>query len=97
MRHRKTDHREKVYKCRDFLQGKCTLIDKFCWDLHEYETEQNKEKDAMEIGKDSETQQQVFQEEMDKTPPDQFTQIMNMVKKLTKQMDILEKKTMTNQ
>ena len=35
MNHRKSEHRNKVFKCRAFLEGKCSYAVESCWFLHE--------------------------------------------------------------
>ena len=43
MKHKKTNHREKVSLCDNFSNGSCIYGDENCWFLHENETEKIKE------------------------------------------------------
>ena len=84
MKHRKMEHQNRVSRCRDYLQGKCDLNDSLCWFIHE----QQENKEAHE---------QVFHEAQESIPPDQVTQILSMITKLSFQVDLLEKMSQSNQ
>ena len=57
MKHRKMEHRNRISRCRDYLQGTFDLNDSLCWFIHE----QQENKEAHE---------QVFNEAQESIPPD---------------------------
>ena len=89
MKHLKAIHKCKVAKCRNFEQGNCNLPDLSCWFVHD--EEEIKSNLSNHINNDHE---QVFQKAQEKTPPDHIVKIMDLIGKLTIQMDQLEKRTM---
>ena len=90
MKHRKMNHRSKVYGCRDFVQGKCTFQESSCWFLHDKVEEDN------ESLKDIERKKQDFHEAQKNIPPDQMTLMMNLIQKLSLQVEMLEKNSIRN-
>ena len=91
MRHRKMKHRSKVFKRRDFAQGKCTLQESSCWFLHDkVEEEKDNLKDS------SETKKLDFHDAQENIPPDQMALMMNLIRKLSLQVEMLEKNSMRN-
>ena len=91
MRHRKQKHRSKVFECRDFAQGKCTFQESVCWFLHGKVGE-----DHDDLKDTSETKEQDFHEAQENIPPDQMALMINLIRKLSLQVEMLEKKSMRN-
>ena len=106
----KKEHRNKVLKCRNYNQGKCSLPDQACWFLHDenvnganensdgnQESEdlnQNDKQDSETENYDeqeSEGQNMDFHKVQETTPPDQINKIMNLINKLSLQVEKLEK------
>ena len=92
MSHKKTKHPDKVSKCKLFSQGNCTSDENSCWFVHQ--TEQ-KEDEAMDT-RDS-TNESVFHKAEEKTPPDQMSSILTMIKRLSFQVEELEKRSKQTQ
>ena len=86
MKHKKMNHPDKVSKCKEFSQGKCNEGESSCWFNHNTE---EKETEEMEI--DLELNESFFCEAKEKTPPDQMISIMMMIKKLSFQVEKLER------
>ena len=78
MKHKKQQHKESVSKCKDFIQGSCTLSTYSCWFLHE------------ESGDKNETEQ-VFHMDQDRIPPDYVQTVLEMIKNLSLQIEELKK------
>ena len=81
MKHKKLVHKQNIQKCRKYLQGNCAFEEQICWFSHEI-VQQNKEK---------ETEQQVFWEEKDTTPPDQIENIYAIIARLSQQVEQMMK------
>ena len=92
MKHRKTEHSDKVAKCINFAQGNCSFTESSCWFMHD----EGRSKMDMHIGNEheSEVKEQVFQEARDKSPPDFVAKIMNLIETLSIQVGKLEKNSM---
>ena len=86
MKHKKMEHPDRVSKCKRFEQGKCNTNEQSCWFIHPSAKIQN---DGMEMEK--ETTESVFREAQEKSPPDQMGNILNMISKLSFQVEQLEK------
>ena len=86
MKHKKTDHLDTVPRCRDFLQGNCNSPANSCWYIHTTE-----QKEVIEMDIDVTLNEQVFHQAQEKTPPDQITNILMMLNKLSFQVEQLEK------
>ena len=86
MNHKKIMHPDKVSKCRGFSQGKCNEDENSCWFDH---SKVDKENEAMDT--DEEQNESVFCVAKEKPPPDQMASIMMMIKKLSVQVEELEK------
>ena len=86
MKHMKTDHPKIVPMCRNFLQGNCNLSDNSCWFNHE------KDDRNMNV-EENELNNSVFHMAPEKIPPDQISLLMTMIKKLSLQVENLEKIT----
>ena len=84
MKHRKIEHIDKVSNCRVFSQGKCKLDENSCWFGH-------KEKESEEMEIDEGINELGFHKAPEKTPPDQMKTIMDMIKKLSVQVEQLER------
>ena len=80
------EHPDRVSKCKRFEQGKCNTNEQSCWFIHPSAKIQN---DGMEMEK--ETTELVFREAQEKSPPDQMGNILNMISKLSFQVEQLEK------
>ena len=94
MKHRKTDHLSRVFKCRDFSQGKCNLAAISCWYVHDEHVEKRFNSDSgMNFENEKNIQNQDFHKYMEKTPPDQMSKIMNLINQLSLQVEMLEKKS----
>ena len=93
MYHKKMKHPEKVSTCKKFVQGNCGTNEKACWFVH---PKVDKECEDMEIdgGKIIES---VFCQTQKETPPDQMASIMQMIKKLSFQVEELENLTRKSQ
>ena len=88
MKHKKSIHSEKVTTCRNYRQGVCNNGDDNCWFSHERQT---KEKDAMNEESQENENEQVFQKVQEKTPPDQISILLDMIKKISIQVERLER------
>ena len=95
MKHRKSEHKGKVSRCRDFLQGKCSLADNACWFSHD--EKENEAEDNEFDEQEPDFQNPVFHKVQEKTPPDQMSQIMSLINKLSLQVELLEKRSMAAQ
>ena len=94
MKHKKSDHFIKVSKCRNFVQKNCKKSENECWFRHdELDTETETDNDDKQ---DSVKQNQDFHEAQEKTPPDQMNKILNLINKLSLQVEMLEKRAMTS-
>ena len=91
MKHKKTKHRSNVLRCRDFLQGKCSVPESSCWYLHE-----KGNNDKGDVEHPSEAENQDFHKAQKNIPPDQMMLVMNLLKKLSSQVEMLEKRSMRN-
>ena len=92
MNHRKANHLEKVSKCRNLSEGNCNAEENFCWFAHP-----RVEKESENMETDEELNESVFHKEQMKTPPDQLTDILKMIQKLSFQVKELEKKSSKKQ
>ena len=91
MKHIKAEHKMKVAKCRNFLQGSCDLDEMSCWFIHDDEEQMVDDNNSLSNGKESNNgEEQVFQEAKEKTPPDHISRIMSLIMKLSIQVDKLE-------
>ena len=88
MKHVKTEHTESVPICRKFKQNKCELTDENCWFLHIDNPVDNKLEEDQENTDSSD-----FCEAAEKAPPDQMNKLMNMIMKISLQVESLEKRT----
>jgi hypothetical protein len=94
MKHKKSEHRGNVMKCRDFLQGNCRLPEKSCWFIHEIPLDKmdNLEPEPEpEPENESAATNQGFHMDHEKMPPDQLNMIMSLINKLSLQVQTLEK------
>ena len=91
MTHKKAKHPDKISKCKDFSQGKCKEDGNTCWFEHP------KEQSEAENMETETTNEPVFREAQEKTPPDQMAAIMMMIQRLSVQVEQLEKISMKNQ
>jgi hypothetical protein len=48
MKHILAEHKKRVAKCRNFLQGNCNLDEMSCWFIHDEEIEMAGDKDQMD-------------------------------------------------
>ena len=96
MKHLKADHKSKVAKCRNYAQGNCSLTEMSCWFLHEKQKVKNDIEDHIGNVHETEVNEQVFQNAQEKTPPDQIIKIMNLIEKLSIQVEKLEKNVMNS-
>ena len=87
MRHIKTEHKKSVPVCRDYIQGHCDLSESYCWFTHTVHN--NKATQEEESSPDD----SVFHEAQKKTRPDPIYSLIEMVQKLTLQVEKLEKRT----
>ena len=85
MSHRKTNHSEKVSKCKQFAQGNCNMDGNSCWFDHQTEN-------ADEVMNTDDYENESFFCQAEKNnPPDQMASILIMIKKLSFQVEQLEK------
>ena len=89
-KHMKSSHAEKVSNCRSFMQGSCELND-FCWFNHVVQNKEDVLKRSKEANINENLNSSVFCMAPEKTPPDQMGLIMNMLNKLSVQVENLEK------
>ena len=92
MKHRKSEHKSKVSRCRDFLQERCNLSENACWYSHD--EKENEVKDHKSDEQEPDFQNSGFHRVQEKTPPDQMGKIMTLINKLSLQVELLEKKSM---
>ena len=96
MKHTKRFHPLTVAKCRNYKTGNCNLADNDCWFMHE--AKQNKDKESpdeeeINLEEANVNTDSVFHKVMEKTPPDQMSQLVDIIKKLTIKVENLEKMT----
>ena len=84
MKHKKNKHADSILNCENFLKGKCSRNEETCWFKH------------TPAGVDENpkaTKQQVFQKvSANPFPPDQLSQMFQMINNLCTKMGIMEKK-----
>ena len=85
MKHRKVNHPLMISKCRDFKNGECRFTDDECWYVHE------------EISSNMSQGNSVFWKVPENHSPDLMTRIIDMMEKLTKKVETLEKLSNQNQ
>ena len=83
MKHKKVSHPDRMSKCKRFKQGNCNEDEKSCWFIHPSVVGGN---DSIEMEEES-----GFQEAQEKSPPDQMTNVLNMINRLSFQVEQLEK------
>ena len=93
MTHKKMKHPDKVSTCKKFSQGNCDENEKSCWFAH---PRVDRECEDMETD-DGKVIESVFCQTEKERPPDQMTSIMKMIKKLSCQVEELEKMTRKSQ
>ena len=88
MKHKKKDHSTTVQTCEKYQKNNCDRTDKSCWFKHCLE-ERNKNQDISGCeGK------QVFQEAQSQLiPPDQISQMMDLLKNMWSKMEMIQKPT----
>ena len=94
MKHIKKYHSKTVAKCRDYRTGNCNLADDTCWFMHEEKPNKGNEstdEEEITLEEDKVTTNSDFREDMEKTPPDQMSQLVEIIKKLTIKVEHLEK------
>ena len=74
MKHKKKVHGNLVSFCKNFAHGKCDFDENFCWFKHTAD------------GMDTDSEEQIFQNAQEKTPPDQSSIMMEMINKLSIQL-----------
>ena len=93
--HMKNQHTSLVARCRKFRAGICELTSTSCWFLHEQEAkkgeEQKEEEEMISKEADNLNSDSVFCEATNKTPPDLMNHILEMITKLSVQVNNLEK------
>lgn len=85
MKHKKLMHKQKIQKCRKFLQGNCQFGGKTCWFSHEAASKNDKIEELLVNDQD-------FREEKTNIPPDQIQDIYSIINKLSCQVAELMKK-----
>ena len=88
--HMKKTHASTVARCWKFKDGNCNLSNGSCWFIHE-ENSPHKENDVTMEEAPETTNNSVFHEAMQKTPPDQMSQLITIITKLTLKVENLEK------
>ena len=73
-------------KCKEFSEGKCSESENSCWFKHSLE---EIESEGMEV--DENTDESVFCKAQHKIPPDQISMLLIMIKKISIQVEKLEK------
>ena len=83
MHHIKKTHRETLSICRRFREGNCERGEDYCWFSHSMEKQEKTEQKEVIVGNSD------FQEVSKKIPPDQRSTLLEMITKLTLQVEKL--------
>ena len=87
MYHIKNVHTESLSVCRKFREGKCERSEIFCWFSHDMKKQKNDEHEGIVFSNSG------FQEAPQKAPPDQNLNLLEMITKLTLQVEKLDART----
>ena len=87
MYHIKNVHKESLSVCRKFREGKCERSETFCWFSHDMKKQKNDEHEGIVFSNSG------FQEAPQKAPPDQNLNLLEMITKLTLQVEKLDART----
>ena len=90
--HMKKQHPSLVARCIKFRAGTCDMTSESCWFLHEELTKKGEEQEEEDISQETDTRNDdsVFCEATNKTPPDPLNHILEMIRKLSRQVNNLE-------
>ena len=88
----KVKHPVLVAKCRNFRTGSCDLTNESCWFVHEEKTKKDEDDEDIIPGEaNTANSESVFHEAAHKAPPDLMKHIVEMITKLSMQVNNLEK------
>ena len=96
MKHTKIEHKPSVASCKNYIEGICKQTKESCWFLHENKEmkESNEEEiimDELNEETDESPNESFFCEAKEKTPPDQMSQMIKFITKLSLKIENLEK------
>ena len=107
-KHMKECHPRTVAICRKFIEGNCNLSDKSCWFLHveqDFKNEMSEDQATLDeasdvdgkndkhVDEEQKMNDSVFYKAQVKAPPDQMSQLIEIVKNMALQVMNIEKIT----
>ena len=97
MKHNKLEHTATVARCRNFKEGNCKRTQESCWFLHDEKAKYTLDEDEVTVEELNDSNEAAkdsfFCEAREKSPPDQMSQLIKIITKLSLKVENLEKMT----